>query len=134
MTPSHTRRCGRLYRYCVCLKNMKNGAESCPVQSIAASEIEGVVFRQVRRLLQALEVVARTVAAYQALGDGDVDAATREREVLEAFGRLDEVWDEVFPAEQTRTMPLLVERIDVAPDGVDVRLRTAGMPRRSARR
>ena len=113
---------------------MKNGAESCPVQSIAASEIEGVVFRQVRRLLQALEVVARTVAAYQALGDGDVDAATREREVLEAFGRLDEVWDEVFPAEQTRTMPLLVERIDVAPDGVDVRLRTAGMPRRSARR
>jgi DNA invertase Pin-like site-specific DNA recombinase len=127
MTPSHTRRRGRLYRYYVCLKGMKNGAESCPVRSVAAAEIEGVVLGQVRRLLQAPEIVARTVAACHELSDGDGDAGAREREVHEALGRLDEVWDELFPAEQTRILRLLVEGIDVAPDGIDVRLRTAGI-------
>ena len=57
----------------------------------------------------------------------DGDATGREREVLEALGRLDEVWDELFPAEQTRIMRLLVERIDVAIDGIDIRLRTSGI-------
>lgn len=127
MTPSHTRRRGRLYRYYVCLKSMRGGAESCPVRSIAASEIEGVVLGQVRRILQAPEVAARTVAACHEMSDGGGDAAIREREVMEAMGRLDEVWEELFPAEQTRILRLLVERIDVAPDGVDVRLRTAGI-------
>ncbi len=125
MTPSHTRRRGRLYRYYVCLKSIKNGAESCPVRSISASEIENVVLGQVRRLLQAPEVAARTVAACHELSNGD--AAAREREVIEALGRLDEVWEELFPAEQTRIVRLLVERIDVAPDGIDVRLRTGGI-------
>jgi hypothetical protein len=29
------------------------------------------------------------------------------------------VWDELYPAEQARIMRLLIERIDVAPDGVN---------------
>lgn len=127
MTPSHTRRRGRLYRYYVCLKGVKNGAKSCPVRSIAASEIESLVLGQVRRLLQAPEVAARTVAACHEMSDGDGDASAREREVLDALGRLDEVWEELFPAEQTRILHLLVEGIDVAPDGIDVRLRTSGI-------
>ncbi len=127
MTPSHTRRRGRLYRYYVCLKSIKNGAESCPVRSIAASEIEGVVLGQARRLLHAPEIAARIVAAYHELSGDNGDAAAREREVLDALGRLDEVWGELFPAEQTRIVRLLVDRIDVAPDGIDVRLRTGGI-------
>jgi DNA invertase Pin-like site-specific DNA recombinase len=127
MTPSHTRRRGRLYRYYVCLKGIKHGAETCPVRSIAASEIEGLVLGQVRRLLQAPEVAARTVSACHELSDGNGDAAAREREVVGALGRLDEVWEELFPAEQTRILRVLVERIDVAPDGIDVRLRVGGI-------
>ena len=126
MTPSHTRRRGRLYRYYVCLKSIKTGAASCPVRSIAASEIEGVVLGQVRRLLRSPEVAARTVTACHEMAAGAGDAAARERMVLDALGRLDEMWDELFPAEQTRILRLLVERVDVAPDGIDVRLRTAG--------
>jgi hypothetical protein len=37
------------------------------------------------------------------------------------------VWDELFPAEQARIVQLLVERVDVSPDGVDIRLRTEGL-------
>ena len=32
-----------------------------------------------------------------------------------------------FPAEQARIVQLLVERVDVGPDGVDLRLRTEGV-------
>ena len=54
---------------------------------------------------------------------GDIDEADI-REVLERF---DELWDELFPAEQARIVQLLVERVDVSPDGADIRLRTEGL-------
>jgi hypothetical protein len=50
MTPTHTRRRGRLYRYYVCLGASRRGHDTCPVRSIAASEVEGLVLGQVRRV------------------------------------------------------------------------------------
>jgi hypothetical protein len=47
--------------------------------------------------------------------------------VREALDRLGPLWDELFPAEQARIVRLLVERIDVGPDGMDIRLRTEGL-------
>ena len=44
-----------------------------------------------------------------------------EAEVREALQRLDPLWDELFPAEQARIVQLLVERVDVSPDGADIR-------------
>jgi hypothetical protein len=41
--------------------------------------------------------------------------------------RLDPLWDELFPAEQARIVQLLIERIDIRAEGVDIRLRTAGL-------
>ncbi len=125
MTPSHTTNRGRTYRYYVCLKSIKNGAATCEIGSIAAAEIEGVVTGQVRRLLQTPEIAARTIAACNET-DGD-EPAVNEREVVEALGRLDDVWEELFPPEQARIIRLLVQGIEVAPDGVDVHLRIAGI-------
>ena len=36
-------------------------------------------------------------------------------------------WDELFPAEQARIVRLLVERIDLSPDDMQVRLRADGL-------
>jgi len=127
MTPTHTRRHGRLYRYYACMKSIKNGAGTCPVRSISASEIEGVVLGQVRRLLQAPEVAARTIVACHELSDAKGDAAAQEHEALDALRRLEEVWGELFPAEQTRILRLLVERVDVTTVGINVRLRMGGI-------
>jgi site-specific DNA recombinase len=38
-----------------------------------------------------------------------------------------DVWDELFPAEQARVVQLLVERVDIGLDRVDIRLRTSGI-------
>jgi hypothetical protein len=58
---------------------------------------------------------------------GRLGATFSEAEVREALNRLDRLWDELFPAEQARIVQLLVERVEVQPDRLNVRLRTAGL-------
>jgi site-specific DNA recombinase len=127
MTPTHTRRRGRLYRYYVCLGASRRGHDTCPVRSIAASEVEGLVLGQVRRLLASPEVIARTITAVSRENGAAEDAQLKEGEVIEALGALEPVWDELYPAEQARIMRLLIEGIDVAPDGISVTLHAAGI-------
>ena len=50
-----------------------------------------------------------------------------EADVREALERLDPLWDELFPAEQARILALLVERVDIGTDGLEVRLRVDGL-------
>jgi hypothetical protein len=37
------------------------------------------------------------------------------------------VWNELFPAEQARIVQLLVERVDVQEDALEVRIRAQGL-------
>ena len=41
--------------------------------------------------------------------------------------QLDPLWDELFPAKQARIVQLLVERVEIAEDGLHIRLRTDGL-------
>jgi hypothetical protein len=127
MTPTHTRRRGRLYRYYICLGASRSGHDTCPVRSIAASEVEGLVLGQMRRLLASPELVARTITAVRRENGAAEDTVLAESEVIEALGALEPVWDELYPAEQARILRLLIERIDVAPDGISVTLHAAGI-------
>lgn len=43
--------------------------------------------------------------------------------------RLDTIWDQLFPAEQTRIVKLLVEKVIVSPNDIEVRLRANGIER-----
>jgi hypothetical protein len=72
------------------------------------------------------ELVARTITEVRRQNAAE-DAALEESEVIEALGALEPVWDELYPAEQARILRLLVERIDVAPDGISVTLHAAGI-------
>lgn len=123
MTPSHTRKAGRLYRYYVASDAIRQVYADCPVRSVPAAEVEEAVVAQVRQLLRTPEIIARTWAA--AKRDGD--EAIPERDVIKAITDLAPLWDELFPAEQTRIVRLLVERVDLAPEGMQVRLRADGL-------
>src|ERR671914_2390884 len=92
MTPTHTRRCGRLYRYYVCLGASRRGHDTCPVRSIAASEVEVLVLGQVRRLLASPELVARTIAAARRENGAADDSDLEEGDAIEALGALEPVW------------------------------------------
>jgi DNA invertase Pin-like site-specific DNA recombinase len=121
MTPAHTRKGGKLYRYYVSTDVLKRDADACPVRRVPAAELESAVVDQLRGLLRTPEIIVGTWRAAKSMGD------ISEAEVREALHRLDPLWDELFPAEQARIVQLLVERIDVSPDGADIWLRTEGL-------
>ena len=121
MTPSHSRKNGRLYRYYVSTDAIRQGYAECAVRSVPAAEVEEAVVAQVRHLLRTPEIIARTWAAAR------TDLQMPEREVVETVTDFAPMWDELFPAEQARIVRLLVERIDLSPDGMKVRLRAEGL-------
>ena len=123
MTPSHSRKNGRLYRYYVSTDAIRQGYSECPVRSVPAAEVEEAVVAQVRHLVQTPEVIARTWAAAKREGD----EAIPERDVVKTITDLAPLWDELFPAEQARIVRMLVERVDLSPDGMQVRLRVEGL-------
>jgi DNA invertase Pin-like site-specific DNA recombinase len=121
-SPTHTRKGGRLYRYYVSQTVLKHGAGSCPVGRVPAGEIEAAVIGQLRAVFRQPEIVAGTWKAAR-----DNDAGINEAETYAALTRLDPLWNEMFPAEQARIVALLVERVDIGTDGLNVRLRTDGL-------
>jgi site-specific DNA recombinase len=122
MSPTHTRKSGRLYRYYVSQTVLKGLDEPGPATRVSAGEIESAVGNQLRALLRTPEVIIGTWRAARA----DI-AQLHEVEVRAALQRLDPLWDELFPAEQARIVRLLVERIDLSADGADITLRTSGL-------
>jgi site-specific DNA recombinase len=52
---------------------------------------------------------------------------TTEREVTVLLADFATVWSELFPAEQARIVQLLVERVDVQEDVLEVRIRAEGL-------
>jgi len=55
------------------------------------------------------------------------EKALAERNVRSALLEFEPLWNELFPAEQARVVELLVERVDLQPDGIDLRLRVEGL-------
>ena len=121
-SPTHTRKGDRLYRYYVSQTVLRQGAGSCPVGRLAAGEIEAAVIEQLRAVFRQPEIVAGTWKAarqeHHEITEADMHAALQH---------VDPTWDELFPAEQARIVALLVERIDIGTDGLNVQLRVDGL-------
>jgi hypothetical protein len=101
---------------------MKRGRGDCPVRQVPAAEIERIVIDQLRVLVQAPEIVVQT---WRAMRKHEPDVT--ENEIRDALAEFEPLWNELFPAEQTRIIELLVERVDVNPDAVDLTLKVEGL-------
>jgi hypothetical protein len=122
MSPTHTRRRQKLYRYYVSQRVLKDGAEACPVRRVGAAEVETAVIDQLRIVLRSPEII---VATWRAAREASPNVT--ETEVREALHQFDDLWAELFPAEQARIVKLLVERVDAGVDSLQVQLRFAGL-------
>ncbi len=121
-SPTHTRKGKRLYRYYVSQTILKHGAGSCPVGRVPAGEIEAAVIDQLRAVFRQPGLVAGMWKAARTHADDITEADARA-----AFQQLDPLWDALFPAEQARIVALLVERVDIGTDGLNIRLRIDGL-------
>jgi hypothetical protein len=101
---------------------LKQGPETCAIGRIGAADVEGAVVEQVRALLICPEIIVKT---WRELRKSVKDLS--EAAVRESFSSFGELWDDLFPAEQARIVQLLIERVDVKPDSLSIRLRAEGL-------
>jgi hypothetical protein len=118
------------YRYYICLHAKKGGYGVCPVKTVAAGTIEVAVVNQLRAIFTSPELAATTYRSARALAQEHgrtVDTTIRESEVVTALASIDPIWDALTPDEQARIVRLLVERVTVREDGLEIVLRVDGL-------
>lgn len=124
MLPTYTqKKNGKRYRYYVPYleKRQSAGATYDPTRPdigpLPAMEIEAAVLAQVHKALQEPEMIVGVWQAGMALRERqEMDEPT----VLVAMRQMSEVWENLFPIEQNRIMRLLIERVQLHEDGLDI--------------
>lgn len=125
LSPWHTtKKTGRRYRYYIPQRDAKEHAGASGLPRLPAAELESAVLDQLRATLRSPsllgDVAARAV---------ELDPALDEARVTVAMTRLDQIWDQLFSAEQIRIVRLLVEKVVVSPDDIELRLHANGIER-----
>ena len=100
-----------------------DGYDACAVTGVPAADVEGPVLDHVQKLLAAPELVARTWATAKREGEDNIT----EREVTVLLADFATVWNDLFSAEQARIVQLLVQRVDVQDNALEVRIRAEGL-------
>ncbi|MEQ1916783.1 MAG: recombinase family protein [Gallionella sp.] len=119
MLPTFTqKKNGKRYRYYVpYLDKRQNAKSSNSVGHIPAAEIESAVLTQVHQALQQPEMVVGVWQATLAMKACDqLDEPT----VLVAMRQMSKVWEQLFPIEQHRILRLLIERVQLHNDGLEI--------------
>jgi site-specific DNA recombinase len=125
LSPWHTtKKNDRRYRYYVPQRDTKEHAGASGLPRLPAAELESAVLDQLRAILRAPNLLGDMLP--QAI---KLDPTLDEAKITVAMTRLDAIWDQLFPAEQTRIVKLLVEKVIVSPNDLEVRLRANGIER-----
>ena len=93
MTPAHTKRGQRRYRYYTCTNAQKRGWLACPSRSIPAAEMDKVVLAQIR-------------SACPHSGPSEAEPK------LDGPGRFDRWWQALAKQDQGQALRALVEKVD----------------------
>ncbi len=83
MTPSHTTRGARRYRYYVCAAAQRRGWDGCPSKSIPAAQIEQFVLEQIKCIGKDPALVQATVAEARKQEEARLAELEAERGILE---------------------------------------------------
>ena len=124
MLPTNTqKKNGKRYRYDVPYleKRQSAGATYAPtppnIGLLPASKVEAAVLAQVHKALQKPETISGVWQAGKALRERqEMDEPT----VLVAMRQMSQVWEHFFPIEQNWIVRLLIERVQLHEDGLDI--------------
>jgi len=125
MYPTYSNKRGHKYHYYVSKSESRFGAPGKSYERLPAPEIEAAVVAQIRTVLTSPESIASVVRHIQRNG-----AQIDEASTVMAMGRLNDVWDHLFPVERHRIANLMIERIDLVHigevQGIKVKWRELG--------
>lgn len=124
MTPTYTRKGERLYHYYVSMDTIRNrevDGDTGPTR-LPGAMVEGAVIAEMRRLVATPDVAARVIENCR-----QTDNRLDERAAIEALRDFKGIWKRLIPAEQSRIVRLLVDRVTVSAQGLAVDLRNNGI-------
>lgn len=122
MTPSHSTKKGKRYRYYVTHTAQKNGYEDCLLKIVRAGDVEGVVFDQLKSIFRQPQLI---IQSWKALSNQD--NSITENEVRKQLLAIESLWDHLFHNEQARLLQLFIQRIDLSVDEVSIKVRSNGI-------
>ncbi len=108
---------GKRYRYYISARDTKEFAGASGLPRLPAAELEAVVVEQLRAILRSPPICQKASELC------NID----EAKVTVALSQIDEVWEQLFPNEQTRIVQLLIKKVIVTPSSIDIRLRNNGI-------
>jgi len=120
--PAFTKKAnGKRYRYYVPNRKVRFGADASPAGRVPAEPVEQMVLAQIHAALMSPEMV-------QSVWD-----VTREKvpelsepEVVLPLRQMGLVWEQLFPAERLRIVQLLIERVTLRDEGIEIVWRDVG--------
>ena len=112
MYPTYSRKNGRQYRYYVSKSESRFGAPGKTYDRLPAAEIESAVVAQIRTVLTSPESMESVVRCLQ-----QSNSRLDEASAVLAMGRINDIWDQLFPVEQHRIANLMIERVDIVHAG-----------------
>lgn len=123
LTPWHTtKRNGRRYRYYIPMRDTKVQAGESGIPRLPADQLEGAVLDQLRAIMRQPAMINDIVPKVLSL-----NSKLDETMITVAMTRLDLIWEQLFPAEQTRIVRLLVEKVVVSPTNIELSLWPCGI-------
>ena len=124
MTPTHTRKGDKLYRYYVSMDVIHNraGEFGAGPRRLNAGMVEGVVLQELRRMLRTPPITAQAVQLAR-----ETNPIIDENDVIAALRGFNDLWETLFPAEQARIARMLIDRVTVNDNGISVDLRMDGL-------
>ncbi|NBO46908.1 MAG: site-specific recombinase [Actinobacteria bacterium] len=123
MSPKHTKKNGgKIYRYYVPSLHMKGKCEACPIRQVSAPEIENLVLEQLHTVFNSPELLIHVWKSATAQDQSVTEACVRES-LADIFA----IWRELFPGEQQRLLELILERVVLNENSLEVRVRAEGL-------
>ena len=116
LSPTYANNGFKRYLYYICDQDQKRPKSICPVRRVSAPAIEDIVLEQLRRVLQTKS--AQEILIKMGFSQETVNGCAKD---------FDAIWDELFPRERQRIINLLLERVDVYVDHVDIEIKTNGL-------
>jgi len=124
MSPSSCRKPNKAYRYYVCSTSQRHASQTCPVRSVPAGEVEEVVIAELRALFRAPE---RLVTRHREAHPDDEEGVRTLYTAVFTLQRLERSWESLYPAAQQRIIRMLVDRVILYADRVEVRISLDGL-------
>ena len=116
MMHSYGRKKGVLYHYYICEKHEKSvGPSDCPVKKVPAGMVESLVQEQMDKVFHSPDVLTELVGK---------TGMSRE-EISGMFG--EKFWQETKPAEFTRLAQLILDKVTLFDDHIELDIKSDGM-------